>query len=254
MLARSHGVTLRARQLDKLKKKSKSDRSLLGTAVFSVIFAGILGYAYLFFGNAVENLTSSTIRSSTESSHGDMVLVTSKALSTEIEALIAAYEAQGEVVDWPAFSRTPIFVAFDTKVRSLVSRTKVVKLKIYADDSITVYSSDPAQIGEEKSEIEQVTHALRGRSSSQVTVRETFSSFGGELQNVDIVSSYHPLLASRGDTIGVVEIYSDRTAEFSTIRDYGHSQHGRFLVVLALILSIWAGQLIFGAVRQRDED
>lgn len=240
--------------VDKKKQKSKSDRSPIGSVFFSLLFVGVLGYAYLFMDRAVEDVTSSTIRVSTESAHSDMVLFASQALRSEIVALIAEYDTISDDIDWPAFSRSPIFVSFDTKVRQLVEGTNVVKLKIYADDSITVFSSDPAQIGEEKSEIEQVTHALRGRSSSQVTVRESFASFNGELRNVDIVSSYHPLVDGAGNTIGVVEIYSDRTVDFQNIRDYGQTQVGRFLIVLALALSVWFGQLIFGALRQRDTD
>lgn len=143
--------------------------------MFFLLFAGVITYAYLFVEAAIEDVTSSTIRVSTESAHSDMVLVASQALRSEIVTLIKEYDSISNDIDWPSFSRRPMFVDFDTKVRKLVAGTNVVKLKIYADDSITVFSSDPAQIGEEKSEIEQVTHALRGRSSSQVTVRETFN-------------------------------------------------------------------------------
>ncbi|MBU9699812.1 hypothetical protein GU927_018385 [Rhodobacteraceae bacterium HSP-20] len=240
--------------MSKAQKTSKGDRSFLGAMVFSICFMGVLAYSYTFLDEVIESVTSSTIRASTESSHGDMVLVASQSLRQEIETLITAYEAVDDNVDWPQFSRAPVFIDFDRKVRALVARTKVVKLKLYADDSITIYSSNPSEIGVEKSEVEQVTHALRGRSSSQVTVRETFSSFEGELRNVDIVSSYHPLQDGKGETIGVVEIYSDRTTEFSTINDYGQTQVGKFLIVLALAMAVWFGQLIFGALRQRQTD
>lgn len=240
--------------VNRTKHRTKSDRSPIGSIFFSLLFVAVMVYNYVSVDMAVENVTASTIRASTESAHGDMVLLASQALRSEIVALIAEYEAIAENIDWATFSRSPLFVDFDTKVRDLVAGTNVVKLKIYADDSITVYSSDPSQVGEEKSEIEQVTHALRGRSSSQVTVRETFNSFNGELLNVDIVSSYHPLFDASGETIGVVEIYSDRTIDFVHIRDYGQTQVGQFLIALALALSVWLAHLIFGSLRERRED
>ena len=154
---------LRDSQLSKAQKTSKGDRSFLGAMVFSICFMGVLAYSYTFLDEVIESVTSSTIRASTESSHGDMVLVASQSLRQEIETLITAYEAVDDNVDWPQFSRAPVFIDFDRKVRALVARTKVVKLKLYADDSITIYSSNPSEIGVEKSEVEQVTHALRAQ-------------------------------------------------------------------------------------------
>ena len=240
--------------VDKVKTDGRAARGVAATILISLMFFAVVGYAYLFMQKAVEDITSSTIRTSTESAHGDLVLVSAQALKSEITTLIDAYAATSDDIDWPVFSRSAPYVAFDGKVRELVTNSRVVKLKLYADDSVTIYSSEPSQIGEEKSEIEQVTHALRGRSSSQVSPRASFISFSGELQNVEIVSSYHPLMDDAGAVIAVVEIYSDRTSDFKKIRDYGQMRVGQFLIVLALALAIWCGHILFGALRHRETD
>lgn len=233
---------------------TKRDRSTITTIAFSVLFCVIMIYSYKYIDNSLRTITNSTIRSSTETSHADIVRVTSNVLNAEVEALISSYNIDGEPEAWANFIQSDAFSDFDSKVRAAVANTNVAKLKIYADDSITVYSSDLSQVGEAGTDIEHVTHALRGRSSSQIDFRDVFQSLDGELRNVNIVSSYHPLTNSKGQTFAVVEIYSDRTNEFKYSGDRAKSYSGRFLIFVSLAMSIWVGQILFAALRQRKSD
>jgi len=234
--------------------KGKSGRNHFVVAALTLAFVAILVACYFFVRLFTDDIMMRTIRSSTESAHGDMVLVASRAIETEIASLITSYKAAENSVDWPVFTKTAEYVSLDSKVRSLVDDTSVVKLKVYADDGITVYSSDPAQIGEVKSQLEQVVHALRGRSTSQVSSRKEFMSFDGKMENVEIVSSYHPLTNRAGETIGVIEIYSDRTREFGAIDDFGSTQLAKLMVLLSLCLALWLGNIMYGVLRHRASD
>jgi hypothetical protein len=240
--------------LGNIHGKGKSGRNHFVVAAMTLAFAAILVACYFFVRLFTDDIMMRTIRLSTESAHGDMVLVASRAIETEITSLISSYKAAENSVDWPAFAKKAEFVSLDNKVRSLVDNTTVVKLKVYATSGITAYSSDPAQIGEARSELEQVVHALRGRSTSQVSSRKEFMSFDGKMQNVEIISSYHPLTDRKGETIGVIEIYSDRTREFGAIDDFGNTQLAKLMVLLSLSLALWLGNIMYGVLRHRASD
>lgn len=102
----------------------------------------------------------------------------------------------------------------DELVRRFSRTTDILKVKIYDLDGITVYSSDPAQIGENKSRNAGFLASTRGEVASELTHRGTFGSFDGELYQRDLVSTYVPVRV--GERIeAVLEIYADRTASIA---------------------------------------
>ncbi|MEY2689944.1 MAG: hypothetical protein RL375_4144 [Pseudomonadota bacterium] len=98
-------------------------------------------------------------------------------------------------------------------VSDMVRGLKVVKVKIYNRQGLTIYSSDEKQIGEGKDDNEGFQTAMSGRSVSQITHRDTFDSFDGVISDRDLLSSYVPIRPP-GETrvAAVMEIYSDVTA------------------------------------------
>lgn len=87
----------------------------------------------------------------------------------------------------------------------------IVKIKIYTLDGITVFSSQESQIGEDKSTNAGFIVARDGGVASELTHRDTFSAFEGEVEDRDVISSYVPI--RRGDlkVEGVFEVYDDVT-------------------------------------------
>lgn len=233
---------------------SAPSRRTIPMVAFFLIFMVSLGLVFGTTSKAFNVIMEDTLRRSTESSHGDMVLFASSALKEGINELIDIYQSSQPVNDWHAFAQSPQFLSFDGKVRDLFFGTNVVKIKIYANDGYTVFSTDANQIGQEKSEVEEVTHALRGRSSSQFSFRENFVALTGNKSNIEVVSSYHPLKTRLGIINGVVEVYSDRSSDFVIAESNVKDKLAKLIIVLALTLSSWLIAMIFYSLQSRTED
>jgi len=97
-----------------------------------------------------------------------------------------------------------------SKLSAAMHDSDVVKLKLYNLQGRTVFSTDPRQIGEDKSANVGFLAARNGKVASELTHRDQFSSFDGDISNVDLVSSYVPI-HSNGQVVGVFELYQDVT-------------------------------------------
>jgi hypothetical protein len=229
-------------------------RRTLPIIIFTSGFFISLCILYFNTSTALTELSERTLRRSTESSHGDMVLFASNALKNELEGLSRNYEALKPISNWKTFAENDLSSEFRGKVEDLFQRTSVIKLKVYARDGLTIFSTDPSQIGEEKSEVEEVTHALRGRSSSQFSFRENFMTISGNRTNIEVVSSYHPLKSQGGTIVGVVEIYSDRSSDFQLTESLVKTKLASIIILIALIISIWLVNMVYYSLQKRSED
>ncbi|MCK5364445.1 MAG: PAS domain S-box protein, partial [Gammaproteobacteria bacterium] len=124
----------------------------------------------------------------------------------------------------------------------------ILKIKIYDLNGLTVYSSEPNEIGENKSNNPGHFSAAReGKPASKLTYRDTFSSFEGAVQNRDLVESYLPIPSGNGFAEGVFELYTDVTPLLDGIRRDTFKLALGFLTVFAILFSI-----LFLAVRRAD--
>ncbi|MBT3927774.1 MAG: hypothetical protein HOF33_12395 [Rhodospirillaceae bacterium] len=92
----------------------------------------------------------------------------------------------------------------------LTTELPVLKVKVYDLKGLTVYSSEPSQIGDDKSaNIGFLASAREGTSASKLSFRDTFASFSGTVNDRHLVETYVAVRGADGDVEGVFELYSD---------------------------------------------
>lgn len=133
-------------------------------------------------------------------------------------------------------------------IRERVQGLRVVKIKIYNLDGLTVYSSDPGQIGENKLNNSGFRSARDGTAASEVVFRDQFSAFEGKIENRNLLSSYLPMQRSPGGPVeAVFEVYSDVTPLIENIR---RTEYKIVAVVLVLMLVLYV--FLLAIVRRAD--
>lgn len=86
----------------------------------------------------------------------------------------------------------------------------IVRIKIYNRQGVVVFSTNPAQIGDDQSRNEGVIAALRGAVGSELVYRDTFNTFDGVTEEDNLMQTYFPIRAGPAEPIrGVFELYGD---------------------------------------------
>jgi len=142
----------------------------------------------------------------------------------------------------------PDVAALDRDVRQKVRGLNIIKVKIYNLDGLTVYSSEPKQIGEDKSSNSGFQLARSGTVASELVYRDHFSAFEQKIENRNVLSSYVPVTSvATGRVEGVFEIYADVTAVVGDVQRTGNIVVG---VVTGLSLLLYTFLLVI--VRRAD--
>jgi amino acid permease len=134
----------------------------------------------------------------------------------------SSYVASASGLDENQLQTHPEIQEIRKAVRKASEGLPVLKIKIYDLAGLTVFSSEPAEIGENKSNNPGYFAAARkGQPASKLTFRDAFSSFEGALQDRDLVESYLPIRKGNGPVEGVFELYTDVTCAgiWDVVRD-----------------------------------
>ncbi|MCU0933106.1 MAG: EAL domain-containing protein [Thiobacillaceae bacterium] len=130
--------------------------------------------------------------------------VLGRTMARDFARLLAA--AQGRSAE--EMAALPEVRTLHARLTETLRATPVTKIKLYRADGITVYSTDPGQIGQDQSANPGFLAARAGGSGHELTRQGAVSAFDGDLVPGHRVSSYAPFRLEDG-TMAVFEVYRD---------------------------------------------
>jgi signal transduction histidine kinase/CheY-like chemotaxis protein/HPt (histidine-containing phosphotransfer) domain-containing protein len=203
-----------------------------------LIAVAIAGLSFVYRQLVMTDLTRSG-----ETHNADLTVVLANAIWPEFGPFLrSASELGGD-----ALRAQPEIKRLGEALRKQVLGTSVIKIKIYAMNGRTLYSSEAAQIGEDRSGNAGFLAARGGGLASEITHRNKFSAFDQIIEERGVLSSYYPLRNAAGQVEGVFEMYDDITPLIELV------DHAQFKVTLgaAAVLLILYGSL-FAIVKRAD--
>jgi diguanylate cyclase (GGDEF)-like protein/PAS domain S-box-containing protein len=214
-------------------------RFFTGTSLLAfVIIAAAMGYLFrsLSIDGVLENYANE---------HANLAkLIANEMWDRDFGPLVRAMEGR------PAeeLKAAPQIALLHERVLAPLKGTSTFKVKVYDAKGMTVYSTEPGQIGEYKGYNQGVIAALRGEARSELVHRDTVSAFEGEVENRDLIQTYVPRYdPATGELSGVFEIYGDAT---SVVRSIGEKQ---WIIVGSVIGALSLLYLALFAIVKRAE-
>lgn len=175
-------------------------------------------------------------------------LVLTQILSNTIWPKWQKFMPTAEVLPKDQLLVHPEFIEFDNLVRSSVSGTSILKIKLFDLSGKVMFSTEHGQIGDKKPGYKGVIASRNGKIYSEFKFKEKFYSIIGAVKNRYVVSSYLPILPGRNKKpIGIIEVYSDVT---SLHKDMMFTNKN--LVINTILTLIVAYAALFGIVRSAD--
>jgi diguanylate cyclase (GGDEF)-like protein len=135
-----------------------------------------------------------------------------QSLSNSLWPKYADFVARARTIPIPELAHQPEIASLHDDVLQKIRGLPVVKLKIYALSGLTVYSTEPKQIGENKAGNPGFQKAKTGQTDSELVFRDNFSATEQVIVKRNLLSSYIPVRRTpNGPIEGIFEIYSDVT-------------------------------------------
>jgi diguanylate cyclase (GGDEF)-like protein len=156
-------------------------------------------YRGLLFDSMVEGET-----------HANVALT--KTFANAIWPAHAAFVRRAGTLERSTLAGRAEVAVLDGDLQRLASGLHIVKVKIYDLHGLTVYSTDPRQIGESAVANPGFARARDGYPVSNLTHRSRMDSWEGEIADRHILATYVPVhLHEAAPVEAVLEIYSDIT-------------------------------------------
>jgi diguanylate cyclase (GGDEF)-like protein len=169
----------------------------------AVLVAVVVVLSLLYRGLVVESLVQSET---------DANVAFTKTFAKAIWPKHSSFVLRARSLPQETLAQRPEIEAIGDALRPLASGLNVVKVKIYDLHGLTVFSTDPTQIGEDKSTNPGFRRARDGYAASEITYRDRFDAWEGQLSQRNLIASYVPIHMHDAEPVeGVFEVYRDVT-------------------------------------------
>ncbi len=169
----------------------------------AALVAVVVALSLLYRGLVVDSLVKSET---------DANVAFTKTFANALWRRHAAFVLRARELPRAALAERPEIEAIAEELRPLAAGLNVVKVKIYDLNGLTVFSTDPRQIGEDQSANPGFRRARDGYAASEITFRDRFDAWEGELSERNIIASYVPIHMQEAEPVeGVFEVYRDVT-------------------------------------------
>lgn len=132
----------------------------------------------------------------------------------------------------------PAVIKTQAHAKEFAHNVPLLKIKIYDPNGLTVFSTDPSQIGEDKATYAGFVSARNGTVASLLEQRKSFSGINGPFYNRRVLSSYIPIENAAGEVEGVFEIYTDVTESVEQARNSAMLQLAFVGLVFLLLFEV----------------
>lgn len=123
----------------------------------------------------------------------------------------------------------------------LMQGSDVIRVKMYAPDGITIFSTDARQIGEDENDDGGFRLAITGSPASELVHKHSIDAFEHTLTERDIISAYVPVHGQAGNIEGVLELYLDATP---FVDDANHQLWWLTLAIVGLMGTLFIAQML----------
>lgn len=104
----------------------------------------------------------------------------------------------------------PLPAELARSITALMQDRSVVRIKIFNQRGVVVFSTKPSQVGDFQNHNEGFNIAINGGVGSDLVYRDTFNSFDGSTEEDNLMQTYIPIRGSPAEPIkGVFELYAD---------------------------------------------
>ena len=175
-------------------------------------------------------------------------VILARSFANTIWPRFSSYVRSLPVTERDALRARPETNSLHEALRLLTVGLPVMKIQIFNLDGLTVYSTDPEEMGVYRTNNPGFIIAARqGKPASKLTFADQISTFEGTVVDRDVVETYLPIRVDNGSIEGVFELYSDVTPLVAGIRTSTVNLVIGFVVVFGFLYTI-----LFVVVRVAD--
>lgn len=165
----------------------------------------------------------------------------SRTLASTLRRDISQFLNDARTMDAQGLRNDPHTEAFRTALRIHLVGLPIVKVKIVNARGLTAFSTDRAQIGEDKSADAGFQRALAGGIATELTFRKQFIAFDDIIIDRHLLLSYVSVKDFAGRIDGVFEIYQDVTDLLDTLN---RSRQVRLAVIFGALALVYLALLL----------